>query len=77
MLRRGKGYRYRIHHPMSLGDALAALFRREPKQAGARTARLGVEQRPKPIRADAPELSLPSEELDDANAAQLHEVSAR
>lgn len=38
MMGNGKFSRYELHPPMSLGDVLAALFRRKPKTA--RAARL-------------------------------------
>lgn len=37
MMGYGKSSRYELHPPMTLGDVLAALFRRKPKKAAART----------------------------------------
>ena len=41
----GKHRVYELHHPMSLGDILAALFRRKPKKsAGGAAEVLGIGQ---------------------------------
>jgi len=45
MLGHGKLCRFELHHPMSLGDILAALFRGMSRQA---QAFLGVGKKPEP-----------------------------
>lgn len=52
MLGQGKLCRYELHHPMSLGDVLAALFRGKPKKAHPLGAAPGLGQRREPVGAD-------------------------
>ncbi|HWE87740.1 MAG TPA: hypothetical protein VG267_22545 [Terracidiphilus sp.] len=52
MLGHGKLCRYELHHPMSLSDVFAALFRPKPKKAQPVSALLGLGQRPEPEGAE-------------------------
>ena len=71
MMGYGRSCRYELHHPMSLGDALAALFRAKPKklEEDAETL-LGLGQRVEPGDDPVPSL-LASEEADAAATAHV------
>ena len=63
----GKHRVYELHHPMSLGDILAALVRRKPKKSAAGAAAiLGSGQRRRTddlVMADDPQYSETATEL--------------
>lgn len=67
MLDQGKLCRYKLHHPMSLGDALAALLRRKPrKQQENPEGLLGL--RTKPASDDFEPAVVTAESRDQADA---------
>lgn len=70
MMGYGRSCRYELHHPMSLADALAALFRAKPKKLDENVETLlGLGQRMEP--GDEPVPNLPASEEPDA-AATAH-----
>jgi len=66
MLGHGKLCHYELHHPMSLGDALAALFRREPrKQRPANAAALlSLGQKPESADLELSTIALTNDHCD-------------
>lgn len=66
----GKHRGYELHHPMSLGDFLAALFRRKPKKfSAAPEAFLRPVQPQMVARAESADDPLPREATKELTAA--------
>ncbi|HUY94284.1 MAG TPA: hypothetical protein VMU71_03255 [Terracidiphilus sp.] len=65
MMGHGKDCRYELHHPMSIGDVLAALFRGKPKEPGAGAKLFGLGQ----SAEAAPAVPVSKNEQDEASVA--------
>lgn len=69
---KGKYCRYELHHPMSLSDFLAALFRGKPKMQHAATAEMRIlSGRETVLTAPEPAVMCSREECDAVGAGHL------
>jgi hypothetical protein len=71
MMGHGKDCRYELHHPMSIGDVLAALFRGKPKEPGAGAKLLGLGRSAQAAAAAPVSNSVSKDDQDEASVASL------
>jgi hypothetical protein len=73
MLGDGKLCRFELHHPMSLGDAFAALFRGKPRKANPEKAQalLGLGKKPEPVGHEPAVPAQPNESRELVETARM------